>query len=83
MLVNRQIVPDQHASGQVPGASVHWYGKADVVDQRKVGHVTITAPSPAEARRRLAAIDPAAAEALAKTSPPAEEQPAESRPQVR
>ena len=66
---------------QVPGASVHWYGKGEVADQRKVGHVTITAPSPAEARRRLADIDPAAAEALARTSPPAPEE--ESRPQVR
>ena len=43
---------------------MHWYGKGEVADQRKVGHVTITASSPAEARSRLAIIDPAAAVAL-------------------
>lgn len=50
---------------QVPGASVHWYGKAEVVPERKIGHVTIVAPSAAEARSRLAAISPDAAAALA------------------
>lgn len=65
---------------QAPRASVHWYGKGEVADQRKVGHVTITAPSSAEARRSLALIDPAAEEALARTSLPAEPV---SRPQVR
>ena len=59
---------------------MHWYGKGEVADQRKVGHVTITASSPAEARSRLATIDPAAAEALAKTSPLAAE---DSKPLVR
>jgi hypothetical protein len=47
---------------------VHWYGKAEVAPGRKVGHVTIVAPSAAEARRRLAAISPDAALALASTS---------------
>ena len=59
---------------------MHWYGKGEVVDQRKVGHVTITASTTAEARSRLAAIDPAAADALAKTSLSIEE---ESKPLVR
>lgn len=39
-----------------PGASVHWYDKADVVAQRKIGHVNISAPTRAEARRRLDAV---------------------------
>lgn len=47
---------------------MHWYGKAEVAPQRKVGHVTIVAPSAAEARSRLAAIDSGAAAALASTS---------------
>lgn len=38
------------------GASVHWYDKADVVPKRKIGHVNITAPTRAEARRRLDAV---------------------------
>lgn len=42
---------------QVPGASVHWYGKAEVSDQRKVGHITIVGRDNAECRRRLRAID--------------------------
>ncbi|CAL8469156.1 g8697 [Coccomyxa elongata] len=66
---------------QVPGASVHWYGKAEVAPQRKVGHVTIVAPSAAEARSRLAAIDPSAAAALASTSGREEEEGGE-RPRV-
>lgn len=53
---------------QVPGASVHWYGKAEVAPQRKVGHITIVAPSAAAARSRLSAVDPDAAAALASTS---------------
>jgi hypothetical protein len=56
---------------QVPGASVHWYGKADVARQRKVGHITVTAATPAEARARLALIDPAAARSLEATAPAA------------
>ena len=48
---------------------MHWYGKAEVTRQRKVGHVTITAATPAEARARLAAIDPAAAKSLESTAP--------------
>lgn len=47
---------------------MHWYGKAEVARQRKVGHVTIVAPDAAEARSRLSAVDPDAAAALASTS---------------
>ena len=47
---------------------MHWYGKAEVARQRKVGHVTVTAATPAEARARLALIDPAAAQSLEATA---------------
>ncbi|PSC69680.1 phosphoribosylaminoimidazole chloroplastic [Micractinium conductrix] len=47
-----------------PGASVHWYGKAGVAAQRKIGHITIVGKDNAEARARLRAIDPAAADAI-------------------
>lgn len=50
----------------MPGASVHWYGKEDVRVGRKVGHVTICAPTPDEARARLAAVSPVAAAAMCK-----------------
>ena len=49
---------------QVAGASVHWYGKADVALQRKIGHVTITAPDRDTALTSLKSIDSAAAAAL-------------------
>ena len=52
---------------QVPGASVHWYGKREVAAQRKVGHVTIIAPDAASAHRSLAAIDPRAEALLSAT----------------
>eukprot|EP00887_Chlorella_sp_A99_P006268 scaffold3.g6268.t1 len=48
----------------VPGAAVHWYGKADVVRQRKIGHVTVVGADAAQARARLAALDPRAAAAV-------------------
>ena len=54
---------------QVPGATVHWYGKAEVKRERKVGHITITAATPAEARARLALIDAAGAKSLESTAP--------------
>ena len=38
---------------EVPGASVHWYGKEEVKAQRKVGHVTICAEDLLAARRKL------------------------------
>jgi len=53
------------AAYATPGASVHWYGKDGVAPGRKVGHVTVVGATRAEARARLAAIDPAAAAALA------------------
>ena len=49
---------------QVRGASVHWYGKADVALQRKIGHITITAPDRGTTLERLAAVDSEAAAAL-------------------
>ncbi|KAF0682882.1 Aste57867_25017 [Aphanomyces stellatus] len=51
------------ASYAVPGAAVHWYGKAEIRVGRKVGHVTVVAPSAAELARRAALVDPAAAPA--------------------
>ena len=57
-----------HPNPQTPGAAVHWYGKAGITPGRKVGHVTITADSPAAARAALRDIDPAAADALEQTS---------------
>lgn len=36
------------------GAHVHWYGKAEVKPFRKMGHVTVTADTRADAVRRLA-----------------------------
>lgn len=65
---------------------MHWYGKAEVMRQRKVGHVTITAATPAEARQRLALIDPAAARSLEATAPAAAKRdaaPSEAAPRVR
>ena len=47
-----------------PGASVHWYGKAGVAAQRKIGHITIVGADSAQCRQRLRAIDPAAADAM-------------------
>ncbi len=61
---------------QVPGATVHWYGKEDVRRARKVGHITICAPTPEEARRRLGLISPAALEAMKKEAFPVDAAPA-------
>lgn len=49
---------------RVPGASVHWYGKAEVARQRKIGHVTFVGRSNEECRRRLRAVDEGAADAV-------------------
>jgi phosphoribosylaminoimidazole carboxylase len=49
------------------GAKVHWYGKPGMRAARKVGHINVSGASRDEARARLAAVDPAAAAALAKT----------------
>jgi phosphoribosylaminoimidazole carboxylase len=40
----------------VPGAAIHWYGKSAVRAQRKMGHITLTAPTIAELTSRLAAL---------------------------
>jgi phosphoribosylaminoimidazole carboxylase len=49
------------------GAKVHWYGKPGMRPARKVGHINISGATREDARARLAAIDPAAAAALAST----------------
>jgi hypothetical protein len=46
------------AALRVPGASVHWYGKAGVAPQRKVGHITVVGRDNEEVRQRLRLIDP-------------------------
>ncbi len=53
---------------QVAGASVHWYGKAEVALQRKIGHVTITAPDRQTALASLSQIDSEAAAALSEST---------------
>lgn len=37
----------------VPGASVHWYGKAEIRKQRKMGHITVVGPSISVVRRKM------------------------------
>lgn len=37
-----------HRAGTLPGATVHWYGKAACRPGRKMGHINLTASSPAE-----------------------------------
>ncbi|KAL6626921.1 hypothetical protein ACP70R_030647 [Stipagrostis hirtigluma subsp. patula] len=37
----------------IPGASVHWYGKPDMRKQRKMGHITIVGPSKITVNSRL------------------------------
>ncbi|CAI7884313.1 unnamed protein product [Closterium sp. NIES-54] len=44
----------------VPGASIHWYDKSDMRAKRKMGHVTVVAPTVQEAVRRINAIVPQA-----------------------
>ncbi|GFH05534.1 ATP-grasp domain-containing protein [Haematococcus lacustris] len=51
-----------------PGTNVHWYGKDGMKKGRKVGHININGGSRAEARARLAALDPAAAASLTRSS---------------
>ena len=47
--------PDLDAALAVPGASVHLYGKDEARDQRKMGHVTVTADTADDARQRAEA----------------------------
>lgn len=53
---------------RVPGAAVHWYGKAEVARQRKIGHVTFVGATNDECRRRLRAVDERAADAVVAAS---------------
>ncbi|OQR87072.1 phosphoribosylaminoimidazole carboxylase [Achlya hypogyna] len=50
----------------VPGASVHWYGKAAIRPGRKVGHITVVAPTLAALLDRAETLCPAAKPAVAK-----------------
>ena len=52
---------------QIPGTSVHWYGK-EVQNKRKLGHITITGADNQEAHQRLHSIDSVAADAMAAAS---------------
>jgi phosphoribosylaminoimidazole carboxylase len=38
----------------IRGAAIHWYGKSTVRAQRKMGHITLTAATPAELEERMA-----------------------------
>jgi phosphoribosylaminoimidazole carboxylase len=51
-LLEETMRPLDRALG-IPGAAIHWYGKSHVRAQRKMGHVTLTAASPAELAARL------------------------------
>ncbi len=50
--------PDWAALLSVPGTSLHLYGKSEARLGRKMGHVTVVAPTLAEARRRAAVVAP-------------------------
>ena len=52
-----------------PGATVHWYGKAAVAPQRKIGHITFVGKDRQECRKRLAAVDPSTAQAIEDATP--------------
>jgi phosphoribosylaminoimidazole carboxylase len=41
----------------IAGAAIHWYGKEAVRAQRKMGHITLVAPTMAELAARLAQLD--------------------------
>ncbi|EQC38033.1 AIR carboxylase [Saprolegnia diclina VS20] len=45
----------------VPGASVHWYGKAGISPGRKVGHITVVAPTLSALLERAKKLSPSAA----------------------
>ena len=48
----------QRIESALPGAQLHLYGKAEARRGRKMGHLTVTAADPAQARR--VALDAAA-----------------------
>ena len=52
-----------------PGSSVHWYGKAGVSPQRKIGHVTMVGEDRAQCRVRLHHIDSEVHRLLESSSP--------------
>ncbi|CAK4710884.1 hypothetical protein LEN26_006125 [Aphanomyces euteiches] len=56
-------------SHTVPGAAVHWYGKGEIRKGRKVGHVTLVAPSTDELARRAVQLSPSAATFASKKQP--------------
>ncbi|GBG71530.1 hypothetical protein CBR_g8948 [Chara braunii] len=41
---------------EIPGASIHWYGKQEIRKQRKMGHITVVGPSLEVVRNRMAKI---------------------------
>lgn len=47
----------------------HWYGKDELKHRRKLGHITITAPTRREARRLLQTLDSASAVELERAAP--------------
>ena len=47
--------PDLDAALEIPGASIHLYGKDEARPERKMGHVTVTADSVEDARQRAEA----------------------------
>lgn len=51
-----------------PGASVHWYGKKEVVPQRKIGHITFVGDSVSQCRKLLQHVDSRAAAAIDRAS---------------
>ncbi|RHY61505.1 hypothetical protein DYB34_012170 [Aphanomyces astaci] len=57
-------------SHTVPGSAVHWYGKAAIRPGRKVGHLTVVAPSVAELRARALVLSPTANTLLPKVPSP-------------
>jgi phosphoribosylaminoimidazole carboxylase len=52
-LLDETLRPIERALA-IPGAAIHWYGKSSVRAQRKMGHITLTAPTAAELSSRLA-----------------------------
>jgi len=52
-----------------PGASVHWYGKAEVSPQRKIGHVTFVGNTRQQCRERLAKVDPETERIIEESTP--------------
>jgi 5-(carboxyamino)imidazole ribonucleotide synthase len=50
--------PDWTAALSVPGTSMHLYGKSEARIGRKMGHLTVVAPTLDEARHRAAMVAP-------------------------